>query len=48
MTKKELINKEQLNFKNQMDPECEEQKNAEKNTIVQWCMKTKVNLLDPT
>lgn len=48
MTKKELISKEQSNFKNQMDPECEEQRNVEKNTIVQWCMKTKVNLLDPT
>ena len=41
MTKNEFIEKEQMNFSNQMDPEMEETR-----TITEWCIKSKINLLD--
>lgn len=43
MTKNEFIEKEQMNFSNQMDPEMEETR-----TITEWCIKSKINLLDPS
>lgn len=49
MNKKEFIEKETTNFKNQMDPEYEEQKlesTEDKRTISEWCIKSKINLLD--
>lgn len=59
MTKKELINQEQMNFDNQMDPEqvgkiikgtdeIPTKFEEEKKTITQWCMISKINLLDPS
>lgn len=42
--KNEFIEKESMNFSNQMDPECEAQK--EKHTITEWCLKLKISLID--
>lgn len=57
MTKKEVIEQEQMKFDNQMDPEqvgkiikgtdeIPTKFEEEKKTITQWCMISKINLLD--
>ena len=62
MNKNEFIENEAMNFKNQMDTECEEQKvikgtdeipqkwedTEDRKTITEWCIKSKINLLDPS
>lgn len=59
MTKKELIEQEKMNFNNQMGPEqvgkvikgtdeIPQKFEEDKRTITQWCIKSKINLLDPT